>query len=589
MLWKPFSSQTRRFIKLITITIVVILVLSLSLPARGQLINLSQLKTAGERAGIEIRRVGNLEIAWARFDGKPLFPLAAPVDKNPSDGGDFKSIAWRIKEVEFKLKVFLKTFQRQGGTLSNLQVEPSLLNQEIVITLSDGIQSPIILTTVSRSDVLIDSDSPNKEVAAKNRAQIVHQALVTAWQQRQPAYRRSQILPCLLILLVTVALSLLWGYFQKLRSHWGKKINHHKSLLTLASQEIEPSDTDNRAVIPDEQTFDESSSRQKHSNLRSYFALMQREQVNLVLRAVLLAGQVFTWFVGLGLVLWRFPETRGLAQLIFDIPVHIVLIVLGAIIINGFLNALLLRLFKLWRTSMGELSSPSLNRLRLRIDSGYQELQNATTLLVSVVAILLFFIAIESVGIGLILLIILGFFGRQLITDWSHGAQILLDNQYTCGDFVSIGKTTGTVEFFNFRVTKIRTFAGALVTIPNSLIREVSNFTIDWSQIDFKIGVSYDTDLEKALTCLETVAKDLQTDPVWGNKIIQAPTVLGVDEFQDSSIILRILIRTKPGEQWALGREYRRRLKSAFDGADITIPFPQHSIWFENQLSDSHN
>ena len=117
----------------------------------------------------------------------------------------------------------------------------------------------------------------------------------------------------------------------------------------------------------------------------------------------------------------------------------------------------------------------------------------------------------------------------------------------------------------------------------------MSNFTIDWSQIDFKIGVSYDTDLEKALTCLETVAKDLQTDPIWGDKIIQDPTVLGVDEFQDSSIILRILIRTKPGEQWALVREYRRRLKSAFDGADITIPFPQHSIWFENQLSDSHN
>ncbi len=81
---------------------------------------------------------------------------------------------------------------------------------------------------------------------------------------------------------------------------------------------------------------------------------------------------------------------------------HTVSILLGAIIIKGLLNALLLRLFKLWRTSAGESSSPNLNRLRLRIESGYQELQNATTLLVSVVAIILFFIAIESVGMDMV-------------------------------------------------------------------------------------------------------------------------------------------------------------------------------------------
>ena len=65
--------------------------------------------------------------------------------------------------------------------------------------------------------------------------------------------------------------------------------------------------------------------------------------------------------------------------------------------------------------------------------------------------------------------------------------------------------------------------------------------------------------------------------------MLEPPNVLGVDGFADSSITIRLLIKTQPLKQWDVAREYRRRLKQAFDQAEITIPFPQRSIWIENQ------
>jgi small conductance mechanosensitive channel len=73
----------------------------------------------------------------------------------------------------------------------------------------------------------------------------------------------------------------------------------------------------------------------------------------------------------------------------------------------------------------------------------------------------------------------------------------------------------------------------------------------------------------------------MQQDAEWG-KSLTSSSVKGVEEFGDSSISLRIILMSQAGEQWGVAREYRRRLKPAFDRAGITIPFPQRSIWFEN-------
>ena len=55
--------------------------------------------------------------------------------------------------------------------------------------------------------------------------------------------------------------------------------------------------------------------------------------------------------------------------------------------------------------------------------------------------------------------------------------------------------------------------------------------------------------------------------------------VWGVDQFGDSAVILKVKLTTKSGMQWAVSREYRRRIKKAFDARNIEIPFPHLSIY----------
>ena len=98
------------------------------------------------------------------------------------------------------------------------------------------------------------------------------------------------------------------------------------------------------------------------------------------------------------------------------------------------------------------------------------------------------------------------------------------------------------------------------------------------------IDVAYNTDLDLAITVINQVAEEMQQDEDWCKYEIQS-NMKGVDNFGDNSITIFLVLKTKISEQWTVAREYRRRLKAAFDRQGISIPFPQRSIWFENKLA----
>jgi small conductance mechanosensitive channel len=56
--------------------------------------------------------------------------------------------------------------------------------------------------------------------------------------------------------------------------------------------------------------------------------------------------------------------------------------------------------------------------------------------------------------------------------------------------------------------------------------------------------------------------------------------ILGVDAFGDNAVVVKGRIKTKPIQQWAVGREYRARLKKAFDARGIEIPFPHRTLYW---------
>lgn len=105
-----------------------------------------------------------------------------------------------------------------------------------------------------------------------------------------------------------------------------------------------------------------------------------------------------------------------------------------------------------------------------------------------------------------------------------------------------------------------------------------------WSRVDLGIVIAYENDLEQAIRITEQVALQMYREPAWRDKIREPPEMHGVDDLGERGITLRIWIKVQPLQQWRVTREYRRRLKHAFDQAGIQIPFPQQALWFRSPL-----
>ena len=161
----------------------------------------------------------------------------------------------------------------------------------------------------------------------------------------------------------------------------------------------------------------------------------------------------------------------------------------------------------------------------------------------------------------------LGFVAQDALRDFVASLYILADDRFGVGDTIQVGVYEGRVERLNLRATQIRDMSGRLITISNRGITEVANLTARWAQVDFRIGVSYYDDADKASALLLETAQALAEE--WPERVLAPPELLGVDSFTDVSLILRLTLRTPPGDQWAVARELRRRVKHAFDAAGI--------------------
>jgi small conductance mechanosensitive channel len=172
-----------------------------------------------------------------------------------------------------------------------------------------------------------------------------------------------------------------------------------------------------------------------------------------------------------------------------------------------------------------------------------------------------------------------GFGAQNLVRDVLSGFFLVLENHVRVGDVAVINGTGGLVESITYRVTLLRDLAGVVHVFPNGSINTLSNMTLRWSAYLMDIGVAYKEDTDRVVEVMKLVAEELRADAELGPKILGPLEVFGVDEFADSAVILKARIRTLPIEQWAVGREYRRRLKKAFDAEGIEIPFPHLSLY----------
>lgn len=221
-----------------------------------------------------------------------------------------------------------------------------------------------------------------------------------------------------------------------------------------------------------------------------------------------------------------------------------------------------------------------------------QRLDALAAVLSSILGVVVWFTAIlfilgNTFGVNLapflagagILGVALGFGAQDLVKDFLAGTFMLIEDQYAVGDVVDVGDAVGTVEKVSLRTTRLRDVNGTVWHFPNGEIRRVGNMSQEWSRALLDIAVGYGADIDEASAIIKTVADGMADEPAYRRQFLAPPEVWGVENVAADGVVIRLVIKTKPGQQWGIARELRRRVKLAFDAAGIEIPFPQTGIW----------
>ncbi|MCA0180495.1 MAG: mechanosensitive ion channel family protein [Actinobacteria bacterium] len=273
------------------------------------------------------------------------------------------------------------------------------------------------------------------------------------------------------------------------------------------------------------------------------------------------------------------------------VPMRIVATILGATFLRWLLHRVIRRAIALAiargdreessRTGrfVAHATGWSIDRHRQRLATLGTLLRSTVTLVVALVAILTIMSLLglplapllASAGVGGLAL---GFGAQSLVKDFLSGVFMIMEDQYGVGDVVDLGEVTGTVEDVSLRITTVRDANGVTWHVRNGEILRVGNKSQGWAQVVVDLPVGYDADVEKALQALDRVVADFAADPQWSDKVVDAPSVLGVESLVGGAMTLRMIAKCVAGQEFSVQRELRLRAKNALDAAGIPGPRP---------------
>jgi small conductance mechanosensitive channel len=166
----------------------------------------------------------------------------------------------------------------------------------------------------------------------------------------------------------------------------------------------------------------------------------------------------------------------------------------------------------------------------------------------------------------------LGFGAQSLVRDFLTGMFMLMEDQYGVGDVIDAGVATGTVEGVSLRTTRLRDVDGVVWHVPNGTILRVGNKSQQWARAVIDVPVTLQADTATADEVIRQVADEVWHDPDYASIILAEPSVLGVESLAPGRVVIRVVVRTRPQEQWRVERELRKRIKAALDEAGIALP-----------------
>ncbi|MDZ4320532.1 MAG: mechanosensitive ion channel family protein, partial [Phenylobacterium sp.] len=176
-------------------------------------------------------------------------------------------------------------------------------------------------------------------------------------------------------------------------------------------------------------------------------------------------------------------------------------------------------------------------------------------------------------GAGVVGLAI-GFGAQTLVKDFLTGIFLISEDILAVGDVVEIAGSSGVVEQMTIRTVRLRALDGTLHVLPYGEAQIIHNMTKIFSYHVIELGVSYESDIDKAFEVMARVVEDMRADPDLGPKILEPLEVMDVSALADSGVVLRGRIKTPPGDQWGIGRAFNRKIKTAWEAAGIEIPYP---------------
>jgi small-conductance mechanosensitive channel len=264
--------------------------------------------------------------------------------------------------------------------------------------------------------------------------------------------------------------------------------------------------------------------------------------------------------------------------IVLIVVIALVVIRLARLFVHGVVKALLDR-----ETTEGTAQELSAVEIRKRMDTLETLGTNVIRLFVFLIALVMILgelgldIGPAVAGLGVVGIAV-GFGTQSIVRDYFTGALILIENQYSKGDVVTIAGVSGTVEDFSLRRTTLRDLDGVVHTVPNGDVHVASNRTRVWARINQDVTVAYGTDIDRAIRVVNDVGKAMAADPEWRRRVMEAPHVERIEALGEYGITIKVLGLVRATEQWAAGGELRKRLLAAFATHGIEIPRPQRVV-----------
>ena len=274
--------------------------------------------------------------------------------------------------------------------------------------------------------------------------------------------------------------------------------------------------------------------------------------------------------------------------------------ILGRVLVVGITIGVAIALIRLSNTIADYLLRPQTTTQGLTREAG-RKLRTLTPLVQTILKLLVIFVAtliiLEQIGVSTgpilasigILGLAIGFASQSLIKDVINGLFILFEDSISVGDIANLHGIGGQVEKITLRAVTLRSLDGTVHVIPNSAIDVASNMTKGFSRYVLDVRVSLTEDVDKVMDIMRKVDEEMRGDPEFGKDMLFPIELWGVDRFEDSSLIIRARLNTKPIQQWRIGREFNRRMKQAFEAQGVQIPVPHRMLFWSTPPNRQDN